>query len=70
MEDAVEANGNLYAEVNFHMPRKHKIKDVLTVAGIGFSLPLNGKWSVVTATFNVLCMVDCVSLELQEIHVF
>ncbi|MBD2715829.1 hypothetical protein KBK19_12360 [Microvirga sp. STR05] len=59
-----------YAEVSYHMPRKHRIENVLTVAEVWFSLPLNGKWSDVTATFNVLYMPSAVSLELQEIHVF
>uniref|UniRef100_UPI0035CAA33E hypothetical protein n=1 Tax=uncultured Hymenobacter sp. TaxID=170016 RepID=UPI0035CAA33E len=70
MEEAVGTNGNPYAEVEFHMPRKHRTEDALIVGEIWFSLPLNGKWSDVTATFNVLYMPYCVSLELQEIHIF
>lgn len=70
IEEAVEDGSNPYAEVNFHMPRKHRIENVLIVAEIWFSLPLNRKWSDVIATFNVLYMPTSVSLELQEIHVF
>ncbi|WP_139924432.1 hypothetical protein [Hymenobacter sp. DG01] len=70
IEEAVEDGNNPYAEVNFHMPRKHRIPGILTVAEIWFSLPLNGKWSDVTAMLNVLYMPTSVSLELQEIHVF
>ncbi|TGD83125.1 hypothetical protein [Hymenobacter wooponensis] len=70
MEEAVTDGNNPYAEIDFHMPRKHKVENVLIVAEIWFSLPLNGKWSDVTATFNVLYMPTSVSLELQEIHVF
>ncbi|MBC6988181.1 hypothetical protein [Hymenobacter sp. BT491] len=72
LETAVETNGGLgpRAEVDFHMPRKHRISNTLIVAEIWFGLPLNGVWSDVTATFNVLFMEECVSLELQEIHVF
>lgn len=70
LELAVESNGAPYAEVFFHMPRKHRIDQALVVAEIWFALPLNGVWSDLTATFNVLFMPECVSLELQEIHVF
>ena len=70
LELAVENNGAPHAEIFFHMPRKHRITETLVVAEIWFDLPLNGVWSDLTATFNVLFMPDCVSLELQEIHMF
>ncbi|MCR5887177.1 hypothetical protein LRS06_05165 [Hymenobacter sp. J193] len=70
IEEAKERNGRPYADVDFHMPRKHSIENTLIVAEIWFSLPLNGEWSDLTASFNVLYMPECVSLELQEIHVF
>ncbi|WP_324672036.1 hypothetical protein [Hymenobacter sp. GOD-10R] len=69
---AVENGSSPRAEVFFHMPRKHRIDQtlVVVVAEIWFDLPLNGVWSDLTATFDVLFIPDCVSLELQEIHVF
>ncbi|MBC6607061.1 hypothetical protein H8B13_09540 [Hymenobacter sp. BT188] len=66
----IGANDRPYAEVDFHMPRKHRLKNTLVVAEIWFSLPLNDEWSDLIATFSVLYMSDRVSLELQEIHVF
>lgn len=55
---------------------RHRVERFKTVHRDGrigyvwFDLPLNGKWSDLTATFGVYRNEDCVVLSLDEIHVF
>lgn len=48
----------------------HHRSGVIVIGNIWYDLPLNGYWSDLTASFDVLRYPDYLTLELQEIHVF
>jgi hypothetical protein len=54
----------------FDEPRLDDDGESEIIADIWYDLPLNGEWSDLTATFNVIKRKDFLTLQLQEIHVF
>lgn len=46
------------------------VHDHSIVGKVWYDLPLNGEWSDLTATFNILKSESHIVLELNEIHIF
>lgn len=60
-----------YNEISFFEKAKVRQRAIYSIIGdIWYDLPLNGQWSEVTATFNILRLEDLIYIELNEIHVF
>ncbi|MES2731123.1 MAG: hypothetical protein V4714_05220 [Bacteroidota bacterium] len=58
-------------EVNYNdEPLPYEEKEAEIIGQVWYDLPLNGEWSDLTATFQILKREAYLTLELAEIHVF
>ncbi len=58
-------------EVNYYEePLPYEEKEAEIIGQVWYDLPLNGEWSDLTATFQILKRETYLTLELAEIHVF
>ncbi|MDO1445654.1 hypothetical protein Q0590_05305 [Rhodocytophaga aerolata] len=58
-------------EINYlEEPLPYEEKEAEIIGQIWYDLPLNGKWSDLTATFKIVRKNTHLTLELAEIHVF
>jgi hypothetical protein len=61
----------LYHEVDFYdEPLPYEEKQAEITGQVWYDLPLNGEWSDLTATFQIVKREAYLTLELAEIHVF
>ena len=64
-------NGKPSHEVNYYEePLPYEEKKAEIIGQVWYDLPLNGAWSDLTATFQILRRQTYLTLELAEIHVF
>jgi hypothetical protein len=58
-------------EVNYNEePLPYQEKEAEIIGQVWYDLPLNGEWSDLTATFQIVKREAYLTLELAEIHVF
>lgn len=58
-------------EVNYYEePLPYEEKEAEIIGQVWYDLPLNGEWSDLTATFQIVRREAHLTLELAEIHVF
>jgi hypothetical protein len=68
---AANDGSKYYKNIEFYdVPRLHSNPMFKEIGEIRYDLPVDGEWSDLTVTFKILQAEDCVTLELDEIHVF
>jgi len=69
--ETAEADGSkIYKDIEyFDTPYQHETPGFMVIGYTWFDLPLNNKWSDLTAVMNILQSEEYITLELNEIHV-